>query len=206
VSASQPTRAGVVRNMSNVPVEITAILHEVERALEAKLYYLAIAVSLSIPDICACLECDPNKPIWATQDKYVAWCDANIGARFKLLKGVDLFRLRGGVLHQGHFDHPKSNFDRVIFLSPESPFKAHDVTITVSPSVQIGGISAEVLRVSGEILHMDVVKFCNIIMESARTWSIAKAGDPHVQQNLPNLIRYRPEGLPPFSVGVPTIA
>jgi hypothetical protein len=168
----------VARIMSNVPVEITTILHEIDRALEAKLYYLAIAVSLSIPDICACLECDPNKPIWATQQKYVTWCDANVGSRFNLLKGVDLFRWRGGVLHQGHFDHPKSNFDRVIFLSPESPFKAHDVIVTVAPGVQIGGISAEALRVSGEILHLEVLKFCNIIMESARAWSIAKAGQP----------------------------
>ena len=46
--------------MDPVPIEITAILREIERAIEAKLYYLAIAVSLSVPDICACLEFDPK--------------------------------------------------------------------------------------------------------------------------------------------------
>jgi len=52
--------------VDEVRPELTAILHEIERALEAKLYYVAIAVALSVPDICACLECDPDRPIWAT--------------------------------------------------------------------------------------------------------------------------------------------
>jgi hypothetical protein len=117
--------------MDKVPLELSSILREIEKGLEAKLYYLAIAVALSVPDICACLECDPDKPIWATQDKYVGWCDANL--KFKNLTGVDFFRIRGGVLHQGHFDHPKSKFDRVMFIGPESRFKAHDAIISVNP-------------------------------------------------------------------------
>jgi hypothetical protein len=190
--------------MNNVPPELTAILREIERALEAKLYYLAIAVALSIPDICGCLECDPDKPIWATQEKYVAWCDKNLS--FQNLTGVDLFRIRGGVLHQGHFDHPKSKFDRVMFIGPESSIKAHDIVITVKPGVAFSGVSAEVLRVSGDLLQLDVVMFCKSILDAARAWAISKANDQNVQRNLPNLVRYRPEGLPPFSVGVPTIA
>src|SRR6266446_2915631 len=63
--------------MDKVPIEITAILHEIEKALGAKLYYLAIAVALSIPDICACLEFDPEDPQWANRDTYASWCDAN---------------------------------------------------------------------------------------------------------------------------------
>jgi hypothetical protein len=192
--------------MDNVPPELTAILREIEKALEAKLYYLAIAVALSVPDICACLECDPDKPIWATQDKYVGWCAKNLDSHFKNLAGVDLFRIRGGVLHQGHFDHPKARFDRVMFIGPESRIKAHDIVVTVEPGVAFGGISAEELRLSGQILQLDVARFCQSIIDAARTWVISKAKDPHVQRNLPNLVRYRPEGLPPFSVGVPTIA
>jgi hypothetical protein len=47
--------------MDNVPIEISTILNEIETALSAKLYYVAIAVALSIPDICACLEIDQEK-------------------------------------------------------------------------------------------------------------------------------------------------
>jgi hypothetical protein len=190
--------------MEQVRPELAAILHEIERALEAKLYYVAIAVALSLPDICACLECDPDKPIWATFEKYVAWCDANLS--FKNLDGADLARLRGGVLHQGHFGHPKSRFDRVIFVGPESPIKAHDVIMTVRDDVSIGGTKATELGLAGEILHMEVSQFCRAIMDGAGKWVLSKAGDPFVERNLPNLVRYRPNGLPPFSIGVPTIA
>jgi hypothetical protein len=191
---------------ARVPLELAAILHEIEKALDAKLYYLAIAVALSIPDICACLECDPDK-IWANEKKYVAWCDVNLTSRFVNLTGVDLYRIRGGVIHQGDFvGHPKSRFDRIMFIGPESRIKAHDVIVTVKPEVTFGGISAEELRFSGDLLQPDVVTFCNIVMDAARSWAISKAADPNVQQNMPNLVRYRPNGIPPFSIGVPTVA
>jgi hypothetical protein len=93
-----------------------------------------------------------------------------------------------------------------IFIGPESRIKAHDVVITVDPNTVIGGIPATQLRVVGKVLHMDVELFCKAIMEAVKAWSIAKANDPYVQQNLPRLIRYRPEGLPPFSIGVPSVA
>jgi hypothetical protein len=48
--------------MDLVPIEISSILDEIDKAIEAKLYYLAIAVALSVPDICSCLEFDPDKP------------------------------------------------------------------------------------------------------------------------------------------------
>jgi hypothetical protein len=44
--------------MDSVPIEITSLIREVGRALENKLYYLAIAVLLSLLDICVCLEFD----------------------------------------------------------------------------------------------------------------------------------------------------
>jgi hypothetical protein len=202
--SAPPNATSIAQTPIATEAELTAILHEIERAIEAKLYYVAIAVALSIPDICACLECDPDKPIWATFEKYAAWCDANL--RFQNLDGADLARLRGGVLHQGHFGHPKSKFNRVLFIGPESRVKAHDVIMTVLNDVSFGGVSASELRLSGQILHLDVGRFCQTIMDGARKWVISKAGDPFVERNLPNLVRYRPNGLPPFSVGVPTIA
>lgn len=192
--------------IDSIPPELSAILQEIEKAIEAKLYYLAIAVALSVPDICASLEFDPDKPSWSSEKTYIAWCDANIGADFKNLSGVDLYRLRGGVLHRGNFDHPKSNFDRVMFIGPESQIRAHDIVVTVMPGVTFGGISAEALRISGKILQLDVLQFCKTITDASRRWVVSKTGDTHVKRNLPNLVRYRPNGLPPFSIGVPTVA
>ena len=39
------------------------IFREIERSLAYGLYYSPIAVTLSIPDICAALECDPGR-VW----------------------------------------------------------------------------------------------------------------------------------------------
>jgi hypothetical protein len=192
--------------VADTPKELEAILNEIQKALDGKLYYLAIAVALSVPDICACLECDPDKYIWATKEKYTAWCDANLIDQFKNLTSEDLYCLRGGVLHQGHFGHPKARYDRVIFIAPESRFKAHDTIVTVAPGIEVGGIKVEELRLSGQLLHLDVAKFCQSVMNAARKWATSRKDDEHVKRNLASLVRYRPEGLPPFSVGVPTIA
>jgi hypothetical protein len=193
--------------MTQVPPELSSILQEVEKALDAKLYYLAIAVALSIPDICACLEFDPDNPRRANGDTYAVWCDTNMQSAFNNLAGMDLFYLRCGVLHFGHFGHTKSKFNRVMFIGPESHIRVNrDSIATVMPGVHFSGISAEELRVSGKVLQIDLAYFCSAIMDAARTWAISKANDANVQRNLPNLVRYRPNGLPPFSIGVPTVA
>src|ERR1700742_1557303 len=102
--------------MTRVPPELDAILHEIEKALDAKLYYLAIAVALSVPDICACLEFDPDRPRWANRETYAGWCDAHLSVCFNNLDGNELYNLRGGVLHKGRLEHQKAKFNRVMFL------------------------------------------------------------------------------------------
>ena len=180
---------------------------EIEKAIEAKLYYLGITVALSIPDICASLEFDPDNPAHANSATYAAWCDANMQGMFNNLAGIDLFYLRCGVLHFGHFGHSKSKFNRVIFIGPESQIQVRrDIIATVMSGVSFGGVSAEELRLSGNVLQVDLLYFCKAIVDAASAWSISKANDTHVQRNLPNLVRYRPNGLPPWSIGVPTVA
>jgi hypothetical protein len=60
--------------------------------------------------------------------------------------------------------------------------------------------------VSGKLLEVNLLYFCRAIINAAQQWSVSKSRDPNVQANLQNLVRFRPEGLPPFSVGVPTVA
>lgn len=185
---------------SQVPEELDAVLREIEKAIDAKLYYLAIAIALSVPDICSCLEFDPENPLWQDRKTYAAWCDKNIAGRLPRLTGDDLYNLRGGVLHKGHFGHDKSRFNRVIFVGPESRIKMHGTLINGEMRL---GPNAELWK--GPILNLGVAEFCAAIIAAAREWVVGKKDDPFVQRNLPNLVRYRPNGLPPFSVGVPTV-
>jgi hypothetical protein len=168
------------------PAELDAVLKEIENAISAKLYYLAIAVALSVPDICSGLESDPDNPIWQDRKTYTQWCNRNIG-ELNHLTGDDLYNLRGGVLHKGHFGHDKSRFKRVFFLSPESNLSSKGSVI--NGQFRLGPQQA---LWSGPILLFDVVAFCGIIIAAARQWAVVKKDDPFEQKNLSKLVYYRP--------------
>ena len=172
---------------------------EIRAALDAKLFYLAIAVALSIPDICSCVESNPDA-IWATAKKYKRWFDTNLASEFQNLTADDCYRLRCGVLHQGNFGHPESRYDRIIFLAPNPSFRMlGDTLVTISPGISFGDVT-------GKVLQIEAVWFCETLISAAIKWAEEKTGDQNVQTNLPNLVRFRPEGLPPYIVGVPLFA
>jgi hypothetical protein len=174
-------------------------------SLEAKLYYLAIAVTASIPDICACLELDrEDDPVWAERKTYQAWCAKHLDYRFKNLTGGDLYNMRGGVVHRAQFDHQKARFERVIFIGPE--VRMHDALLSINPGITIGGKTAQELRIAGDVLVLGVVPFCEAVIAAARDWYASMASDPHVANNLPLLVRYRPEGVPPIFINIPVVA
>lgn len=81
------------------------ILGDIEKALAAEFHYLAIVVSLTVPDICAALERDPaqRRKIGET---YVAWCKTNLEPHYTHFTAEDCYRLRCGVIHEGKFGHP----------------------------------------------------------------------------------------------------
>lgn len=80
------------------------ILNEIDRALAAGLYYLAIAMALTIPDICAALEAENGE---TNQQKYKAWYESNLAYKYTNITAQDCYSLRCGVLHQGRCGHPK---------------------------------------------------------------------------------------------------
>src|SRR5215216_2274339 len=101
---------------------------------------------------------------------------------------------------RGDWSTISRDFDRVMLIGPESQIKVcRDVIVMVEAGVEFGGVKAEDMRLSGKILQIDLMYFCQSIMNAAREWAIANTNNPNVQRNLPNLVRYRPEGFPPFS-------
>src|ERR1022692_3417221 len=77
-----------------------AILTEIDRALDAGLYYLAIALSLTLPDICGALESPDGG---ATRERFTAWYDTYLAQTYQSLTAADCYSLRCGVIHQGRF-------------------------------------------------------------------------------------------------------
>lgn len=173
------------------PLEI--ILSDIEKALQAELWYVALAVTLSLPDICSLLELPEEER--SKRRKYAAWFDRNMGRHYRFLTGDDCYSLRGGVVHHGKFGHVQARYDRIGFTFPGR----NRPRIGELLSEDNGGIKES-------MLVLDVEMFCSTMLAAVREWFTANANNPVVLANLPNVVRTQLHGVPPHIVGVPVIA
>jgi hypothetical protein len=160
--------------------------------MKRRLFYLAVVMAITLPDICAGLEAENGETSGA---RFKAWYNANLANRLPELTDVDAYSLRCGVIHQGRFGHPKMRYDRMILLLP-GPIQTlrwgarHQSPI--DPNVYSWSISVHV--------------FCAEIIAAVRDWYAKKKDDRAVKVNLPRLVQYRPDGLMPYIKGMEIIA
>lgn len=173
------------RQSSHPADSMETILSEIELAIKAGLYYLAVAMALTLPDICAALESEDGQ---TSNKKYKAWYSANLAEKYPRMTDVDCYSLRCGVLHQGRCGHPNSQYGRVIFTIPNA---------------QQNFFHNNILN---DALNLDAPQFCADVVQSVRDWFVSSRHLVNVQANLPNLVRFRPFGLSPYMVGMPLIA
>jgi hypothetical protein len=127
-------------------------LDQVEIAAnEGRLYYLALAGALTIPDMCAALE---SKDGETAGPKFIAWFDKNFAHRHvtnkgeTILTGAQCYGYRCSFLHQGRMQHRQSGDRRLFFFEPgDSPISWH-------------------MNIWGDLLNIDVQKFGNDILDS----------------------------------------
>ena len=123
------------------------ITREIERALSAGLYYLALISTLSLPDICAALESSNGETSGA---KYQAWY-ATWLTTYPEITGNDLYSLRCGVVHQGRLGHPKSQYSRILFTLPSTRAYLHQ-------------------NIINDALNLDLETFCRDMIEAVLRW------------------------------------
>ncbi|WP_269514448.1 hypothetical protein [Brevundimonas subvibrioides] len=176
------------------PLEV--VLDEIFKCIAAGLVYPALHLALSVPDVCSSLETAHDEDArFRIQRRYVAWCETYLSQEFLVFTASDCWALRGGVLHNGMFaSHPGSQYDRILFTLPNPRMTLHE-----NISRNNGGIIESALQ-------LDAKLFCEAMATAARRWYLLKKDDPKVVQNLPNLVRVRPNGVSPHIVGVPLIA
>lgn len=189
----------VGRSTEKKSTPLDLILADIDRALDAELWYLALAVTLSIPDICSSAEIkrEPGEKIWkGTEDRYTRWCAAHLIPKFSQFTATDCWALRGGITHNAKlFGHPKQKYDRVVFTLPEP-----------GANVWHECLSANTATAEGVALQLDLRTFCGQMTDAAKEWQARNAGNEIVEANLANLVHRRPQGLPPHFVGMPVIA
>lgn len=112
---------------------LALVLKDIDRSIEAKLYYPALLVALTIPVICVALTLD--KKVFVKEKHYVDFIDkytVSGGPNGLGINGIDCYRLRGGVVHRANFaGHPKVDWTNVIFTIPETGSQMHAFSITV---------------------------------------------------------------------------
>ncbi len=161
------------------------ILQEIERALNARLFYMAIVLSLMVPDICAGLESDDGR---TSPDQYRDWYTRNLADKYRFLTAEDCYSLRCGVIHQGRFGHGGNTFARVIWTIP------NERNIVLHRNIM------------NDAFNLDAVRFCRDVVNAARTCFRAAQDTANVHTNLPRLVTFHPTGLAPYIVGLPVIA
>jgi hypothetical protein len=166
------------------------VLADIQNAINAHLYYPALLVALTVPEICMALTLD--KSSFVKEKHYVSFVDKYATSPGLGLNGVGCYRLRGGVVHRANMaGHPKFDATHVIFTIPETGTGIHAVTL------QMGEKTAATF---------DLVLFCKAMVAAANRWYEDYQHDKMVAENMKNLIRYCPNGLAPFIVGAPIVA
>jgi hypothetical protein len=156
---------------------------EIQRALNHELYYPAIMLSLTVPDICAALDTEKGT---TDGELYKKWYREFMADYMEWLTDNDCWHLRCGVVHQGRMGHPKNQYSRVYFTLPAEGFAHKNITF--------------------DALNLDAVTFCKDMANAAQIWFKDAKNLPHVQANLVRLIQYRPQGLEGHIGGLPIIA
>lgn len=146
--------------------------------------FLAIAMTVALPDICVSLKSPTGD---ATANGYMAWCDENLGPEFAYVTGRDLWSIRCGVLHQGRFGDRKkrSEVSRVIFAVPGDHVWTN-------------------CTLNGAYFY-SVSEFCKNFTQAVARWLENNRNDSTVASNLPKLMQYRVGGFPPYYVGQGTV-
>ena len=161
------------------------LIDQIRFALNQNLYYPALFVSLSLPDICGAIDSANGE---ADKQKYIDWFNRYVGHRYQgVLSSEDCYYFRCSLLHQGSSQHRRSNYSRILFVEPQATSNVFHRNIL------------------NDALNIDVRIFCEDILSGVENWLKLVEGTTNYQQNYDRFIRRYPNGLSPYIVGMPVI-
>jgi hypothetical protein len=160
------------------------LLNEINSAAANGLPFVAVAMTVAIPDICVSLSSEDGR---TSPDKYKKWCRQNLsGGEFDFVTPDDLYSMRCGILHNGRYGDLKHNVGRIIFALP--------------------GRGTFVNCQMNDAYVYSVVDFCRNFTKAAYLWFEQNRENETVKSNLPRMMQYRANGLPPYIVGMTVLA
>ena len=128
-------------------------LGQINAAVGAGLFYVALHSALALPDICAALE----SPSGTTSgERYADWFDRFVANKYTVgpnkepsLTGDQCYQFRCALLHQGRLQPDRAQgYSRMFFLEPNGGLIMHN-------------------NVMGDALNIDVRIFCGDLIAGA---------------------------------------
>lgn len=167
--------------------QIAPFVNAVYDALEQKNWYAALALALTLPDICGDLEKPEPKPKRNLGKRYALWWNTYIAPRYNgFLSGDDCYGLRCAFLHQGLSDiteHTRKLLLGFRFVHPDPNGRLH-------------------LHCNrfNNVLQLQVDLFCKDICAGVERWERKKLSkDPEIQDRAKKMLVI----LPPEMYGGP---
>ncbi len=172
------------------------LLEQIEKGLDANLYYLSLFVALCIPDICGAIESENSE---ANRDKYLKWIEEYlIKARpekyGRQLSAEHIYYFRCALLHQGRTKHDqKIEYKRILFVEP-------------GIKTGIDSIHCCIVGSSGQdkSLLINLIQFCTDIITGVKLWQKNNLTNQDYLKNYERLIKRYPNGVSPI-FGCPII-
>ena len=160
------------------------LLNEINAAANRGAPFLAIAMTVALPDICVSLISDDGR---TNGERYKEWCRKNISDDFFcFVTPDDLWSMRCGVLHNGRFGDLKHNVARVVFSLP--------------------GNNTIVNGKFNDAWIYSVQEFCKKFTDAVFEWFEENRENENIRRHLPNLMQYRQGGFAPYVVGMTVLA
>ncbi len=158
-------------------------IEQIEFAMDANQFYLALFCCLALPDICGAIS---SKDGLSTPPKYKEWFDRYVSAKYDgNLDGNSCYAFRCAALHQGRADHKNLGYKRILFIDPES---AHEITMHNN--------------ILNDALNIDAREFCTDIIQGVRRWLTESSTDIQFRSNYATFLKRYKGGLEPYITGV----
>lgn len=178
-----------------LPPPLANILSDIRRCFDEKLYYPALTVALTLPEICASCLLPPTT--FVKQDDYTRFLTDYVKNDDLGVDPLTCYRLRGGVVHRANASgHPYISRDgeaveNVIFTLPETGFFLH------GPSLSVGGHLA---------ITITLEQFLDVMEACVRRWYDEHRENDAVNERIWSMLALRPNGIPGFVDGAPVVA
>lgn len=160
-------------SLSSFP-HLESLIAEIRKAIDCELYYSAMAVTLTLPEICVALDLEDDA--FVKQHHYVGFLEKYSTPDQLGVDGVECYRLRGGVIHRGNAaGHAFLEQDNIAITLPISDCWAHAATFRIDGSRTVG--------------CLNLVSFVDAMVSAVCAWADENQNNPRSLANSEKMIR-----------------